>query len=311
MGITYEIITQMNLTNLEIFSEVCRIGNFSAVARQRNISPSAVSRAVAALEAELGVLLFYRTTRKISPTEAAVMLANQVDTHLEALHSIRTNISDTREKANGVLRVSASHSFGIVKLGPIIPEFRAKYPDIKVDLALTDRIVDIVGERFDVAIRHGPMPDSSFVAKTILRTKYYACASPTYLEKITSPIKEVLDIADLHCLTFPLPGFANIWRFRNSKGQETEVPIRGVMSVNSGIVLRESALRGDGIVLLSDWIVGDDLESGKLVDLFPSMTATPSNYQTGISAVYPHRKHTPKKVSVFIEFLQRKMRLNN
>ena len=297
----------MNLANLEMFSEVYRVGNFSAVARQRNVSPSAVSRAVAALEAELGVLLFYRTTRKIAPTEAAALLAEQVDTHLEALQSIRTTITDTRETANGILRVSASHSFGIVKLGPIIPEFRAAYPDIKVDLVLTDRIVDIVGERFDVVIRHGPLPDSSLVAKTILRTRYYACASPAYLGKI-QPVKKVQDITDLNCLTFPLPGFANIWRFKNARGQETEVPIRGVMSANSGIILRENALRGDGIVLLSDWIIGDDLASGKLVDLFPSMIATPSNFQTAISAVYPHRKHTPKKVSVFIGFLQRKLR---
>ena len=124
----------MNLSVLEIFSQVYRVGSFSAVARHRGVSPSAISRAIAALEAELGVLLFYRTTRSISPTEVAISLANQVDTHLEALQSIKTMVTDTRETANGILRVSASHSFGVKKLGPLIPKFRASYPDIKIEL---------------------------------------------------------------------------------------------------------------------------------------------------------------------------------
>ncbi len=300
----------MNLVDLEIFREIYRVGSFSAVARQRRVSPSAISRVIAALEHELGVLLFYRTTRKISPTEAADLLAEQIDTHLEALLSIRANIHDTHESPSGTLRVSASHSFGTTKLSPLIPEFHAAYPNIKLDLVLTDRIVDIIEERFDVAIRHGPLPDSSFIAKTVLRTKYYACASPDYLNKV-KPITKVTDISDLDCLTFPLPGFANIWRFRDSKGRETEVPIQSAMSANSGLVLRECALKGNGIVLLSDWLIGDDLLTGKLINLFPHLTATPTNFQTIISAVYPNRQYTPKKVLALVNFLYAQLGLDN
>jgi DNA-binding transcriptional LysR family regulator len=293
----------MNLTNLEIFSEAYRTGNFSAVARQRHVTPSSISRAIAALETELGVLLFYRSTRNISPTEAGIKLVERLDLHLDALRAIKADIAETRETASGLLRVSTSHSFGIERIGPILSDFRAAYPKITLDLSLSDRIVDIVGERFDLAIRHGPLPDSSLIAKPLLRTRYFACASPHFL-RANGPIKTVKEISKHHCLTFSLPGFSNVWQFKNSKGKLTEVPIRGTLSANSGLVLRQSALRGDGIVLLSDWIIGRDIRDGRLIDLFPNLIASPTNFQTAISAVYPNRTHTPKKVSVFVSFLR-------
>lgn len=297
----------MDLSNLEIFSEVFRLGSFSAAARKRRVSPSSISRAVASLEAELGTRLFHRTTRKFAPTEAANLLADRAHTHLEALHSLRNAIAEAGDAPSGVLRVSASHSFGIKCLGPAIPEFRARYPEVNIDLSLTDRRVDIVDERFDLVIRHGPLPDSRLIARPILRTRYHACASAAYLRKKGRPAKPS-DIGDLDCLTFPLPGFATVWRFRDSKGRESEVPVRNAMSTNSGLILRECALRGAGVVLLSDWIVGDDIAAGRLVDLFPAYRATPTNFQTAISAVYSSRAHTPKKVEAFVSFLQKYFR---
>jgi DNA-binding transcriptional LysR family regulator len=304
---TCEVNATMKLSNLELFEDVYRRGSFSAVARARNVAPSAVSRAISALEDELDSLLFYRTTRKIAPTEAANLLAQEIEQHLDALRSLRTTLADSANAPKGDLRISASHSFGIRCLSRLIPAFCKQYPGVKVQLTLSDQVVDIVGDRFDLALRHGPLPDSSLIAQPILRTRYFACASPDYIATIGHGL-EPSCISDLDCLTFQLPGFANIWRFKDSAGRECEIPIRSAFSANSGLVLRDCALRGLGIVLLSDWLIGDDLVEGRLVDLFPEYAATPSNFQTVISAVYPNRKYTPKKVTAFVSFLQQHLR---
>lgn len=296
----------MKLSNLELFEDVYRRGSFSAVARSRNVAPSAISRAISALEAELGTLLFYRTTRKIAPTEAATLLAQEIEQHLDALRSLRTTLAESADAPSGHLRISASHSFGIRCLGRVIPAFCAEYPGVTVQLSLTDQVVDIVGDRFDLALRHGPLPDSGMIARPILRTRYHVCASPAFLAASGHPSKPA-DISDLDCLTFPLPGFANIWRFRDANGHESETPVRSAMSANSGLVLRDCALQGLGIVLLSDWLIGEDLAEGRLIDLFPDYDATPSNFQTVISAVYPNRKYTPQKVKAFVSFLQQNL----
>ncbi len=293
----------MKLSNLDLFEEVYRRGSFSAAARSRDVAPSVVSRAIAALEAELGTLLFYRTTRKIAPTEAAALLAREVEQHLDALRSLRTTLTDAVNAPSGVLRISASHSFGTHCLGDAIPAFCAKYPKVTVELSLSDQHVDIVGDRFDVALRHGPLPDSSMIARPILRTRYHACASPAYLGVAGQPSRPS-DIADRACLTFPLPGFSDLWRFRDAEGREYEVPVRSALSVNSGLVLRNCALQGLGIVLLSDWLIGQDLAKGRLIDLFPDHEATPTNFQTTISVVYPNRKYVPRKVTAFVSFIQ-------
>jgi len=295
----------MKLSSLELFEDVYRRGSFSAAARARNVAPSVVSRGIAALEAELGALLFYRTTRRIAPTEAADLLMGKIEQHLDALQSLRSTIGDMADTApSGTLRLSASHAFGIHCLARVIPAFRAAYPSVRVDLSLNDRMVDIVGDKFDLALRHGPLADSSMISRTILRTRYHVCASPAYLARTGRPATPA-DIGERDCLTFPLPGFSDVWRLRDADGRESEIPVRSALSANSGLVLRDCALQGLGIVLLSDWLIGADLDAGRLVDLFPDHVATPSNFQTVISAVYPNRAHTPRKVTVFLSFLER------
>lgn len=293
----------MKLANLDLFEDVCRRGSFSAAARARNVAPSVVSRAIAALEAELGALLFYRTTRKIAPTEAGTLLLRNLEQHLEALRALPGTLAEATDVPSGLLRVSASHSFGIHCLGQLIPAFCDVYPQVRVELSLTDQVVDIVGERFDLALRHGPLADSSMIAVPILRTRYHVCASPAYLAAKGRPTR-LSDITARDCLTFPLAGFSDVWRFQDAGGEVSDVPIRSAMSANSGIVLRDCAIRGQGIVLLSNWLVGADLAAGRLIDLFPDHVATPSTFQTAISAVYPNRKFTPKKVSTFVSFLR-------
>jgi len=293
----------MNLVALDIFVDVMRKGSLSAVARDRDLTPSSISRAITALELELGTRLFQRTTRSVAPTEAATLLLTRIEPHLDGLRRAHEAVVDASGSVRGALRITASTSFGVQCIGPLLSEFSRLHPALKVELHLTDVVVDLVAERYDLAIRHGPLPDSSLIAQTLTVTRYFVCASPDYLQRMGQP-QEPRDLASRLCLTFPLPGFATAWRFRDAHDRVSEASVTGGIVVNSGQVLRQCALDGAGVALLSDWLIGDDLASGRLVDLFPHYTVSPTNFQTGISAVYPSRKHVPRKVRVLVDFLK-------
>jgi DNA-binding transcriptional LysR family regulator len=303
---TFAEYARMDLGALEVFVDVVRTGSLSAVARERDIAPSSVSRTIAALEADLGARLFQRTTRRIAPTEAALLFLARIEPHLEGLRQAREAIADVTDRISGVLRVTASPSFGIECLGPLLANFAELYPDLKVELTLTDRVVDLVAERFDLALRHGPLPDSTLVVQPLVATRYHAVASPAYVRRHGRP-KAPAEVSEHTCLTFPLPGFATFWRFRDAKGRIEEAPVSGRIVVNSGIILRRCAIDGAGIVLLSDWLVGRDLKRGHLKDLFPRHRVTPSHFDTAISAVYPSRELLPRKVRALLDFLKERL----
>jgi DNA-binding transcriptional LysR family regulator len=296
----------MDLAALEVFADVMRKGSLSAVARERDVAPSSISRSIAGLESELGARLFHRTTRRIAPTEAGLLFLARIEPHLEGLRDARDAMADTSDVVSGVLRVTASTSFGVECVGPLLGDFAALYPHLNVELSLTDRVVDLVAERFDLALRHGPLPDSTLVAQALVATRYHVVASPKYRARHGRPRKPA-DLAGHRCLTFPLPGFASFWRFRDANGNTEEASVTGRIVVNSGLVLRRCALDGAGIVLLSDWLVGRDLEKGRLIDLFPRHRVTPTHFETAISAVYPSRKFVPRKVRALIDFLKQRL----
>ena len=296
----------MNLTALDIFVDVMRKGSLSAVARDRDTTPSSISRTIASLESELGARLFQRTTRRVEPTEAATLLLARVEPHLDGLRRAQEAVADSTGVARGRLRVTASTSFGVTCIGPLLSEFAQLHPALAIELHLTDAVVDLIGERFDLAIRHGPLPDSNLIAQPLIATRYFACASEGLLQRLGRPAAPE-ELARFPCLAFPLPGFATTWRFRDARDQVTDVAIAGNITVNSGIVLRQCALDGAGVVLLSDWLIGDDLKAGRLIDLFPHYVASPSNFQTAISAVYPSRKQVPRKVKLLVDYLRRRL----
>jgi DNA-binding transcriptional LysR family regulator len=324
---TFAEYARMDLSALEVFADVVRKGSLSAVARERDVAPSSISRTITALEADLGARLFQRTTRRIAPTEAALLFLARIEPHLEGLRRAREAVSDATETVSGVLRVTASPSFGGERIGPLHADFASRYPSLKVELVLTDRVVDLVAERFDLALRHGPLPDSTLVVQPLVTTRYHVVASPTYVKRHGKP-RTPADLARHQCLTFPLPGFATFWRFRDEKGRTEEAPVSGRIVVNSGVVLRRCALDGAGIVLLSDWLVGPDMKRKRLVDLFPrhrvtpshfetaisavypsrqQHRVTPSHFETAISAVYPSRQQLPRKVRALIDFLKERL----
>jgi DNA-binding transcriptional LysR family regulator len=293
----------MNLDALAIFVEVLEAGSFAAVARRRDLDPSAISRVVAALEEELGFRLFQRTTRRLSPTEAGAVYFERVRGLVDEIERARSEARDRVAGPSGNLRVTASASFGLSCIVPTIAAFKRRYPDLALDLRLTDNVVDLVGERIDVAIRLGPRPDGDFICARLMTTRYRVCATPGYLKDVGYP-KRPEDIEAHRCLLFPLAGYRTRWRFKDKEGRRIEVPVTGEIVVSNAMALHRVALDGLGPVLLADWLVADDIAAGRLVDMFPAYEVTAADFDTAAWILYPSRAYVPMKVRVFIDHLK-------
>lgn len=288
---------------LQIFVEVMRQGSFAAVARDRNLDPSSVSRAIASLEAELGIRLFQRTTRQLSPTEAGTAYFERIELLVEEMQQAIAIATDMSGQPQGTLRVTASTSFGQKCIVPILPEFQSRYPELTVDLLLTDAVVDVFAERIDLAVRLGLLADSTLIAQPLMPTIYRVCASLQYLQHHGQP-QTPHDIKHHHCLLFPLAGFRSRWIFKDSSGKMSEIPVHGRTIISNAIALQHCAIAGMGLALLPNWLIHDDLNSGTLVNLFPTYDVTATDFSTAAWLVYPSRAYVPLKVRVLIDFLQ-------
>ncbi|MBW4471548.1 MAG: LysR family transcriptional regulator [Stenomitos rutilans HA7619-LM2] len=293
----------MELSVLQTFVDVVKQGSFAAVARERNVDPSSVSRAIAGLEEELGIRLLQRTTRQLSPTEAGMAYFQRIEPLVEEMQQAIDVAADMSGQPKGTLRITASVSFGLKRVVPLLPDFRSMYPDLTVDLLLTDTNVDLFTERIDLAIRLGLLADSTLVAQQLMKTRYFVCASPQYLQQWGHP-KNPGDIEQHHCLLFPLAGFRSRWRFKHSDQEETEVFVQGHTMISNAIALQQCAIAGMGLALLPDWLIESDLGDGRLVNVFPSYDVTATEFDTAAWLVYPSRAYVPLKVRVFIDFLK-------
>ena len=289
---------------LQLFIEVMRQGSFAAVARTRNLDPSSVSRAIAGLEAELGIGLFQRTTRQLSPTEAGAMYFERIEPLVAQIQQATDIATDASRQPQGTLRVTASVSFGHKCIVPLLPEFERRYPALTIDLLLTDAVVDVVAERIDLAVRLGLLADSTLIAQQLIRTHYTVCASPDYLKR-SPQLKHPIDLEQHNCLLFPLSGFRSRWIFKDGNGKLIEVPVAGRTMISSAIALEQCAIAGMGLALLPNWLIDADLQAGNLVDVFPDYAVTARDFNTAVWLVYPARAYVPLKVRVFIEFLKK------
>ncbi|MEO1522899.1 MAG: LysR family transcriptional regulator [Cyanobacteria bacterium J06633_2] len=296
----------MDIDALQQFIDVVRQGSFAAVARERNIDPSSVSRAIANLEKELQVRLFQRTTRKLSPTEAGSTYFERVESLVEELQEATAHIAETSGQPKGTLRVTTSVSFGQRCLIPLLPTFQTTYPDLNVDLLLTDAVVDIVTERIDIAIRLGILKDSNLIAQRLMQTFYQVCASPRYLQEHGFP-EHPTEIEQHNCLLFPLPGFRTRWIFENGEGERYEVPVKGKTTISNAMALQQCAIAGMGLALLPHWITHTEIQLGHLINVFPDYTITATDFNTAAWLVYPSRTLIPLKVQVFIEWFKREV----
>jgi DNA-binding transcriptional LysR family regulator len=285
------------LTSLTAFVRVVDNGGFSAAGRKLNMSTTMVSNHIQALEERLGARLLHRTTRKVSLTEvgrAYYDRATQILSDLEQADDIAGALQST---PRGTLRIyTATHIVPFV--APVVAEFLSSYPDVKVDLNMGERTIDLIDEGFDVAIRLTPPPDSSLIVRSLATWRHVLCCSPAYLEK-HGPLRQLSELADYNCVRHVLYPYGDEWRFVDRKGTPASVRISGNLVSNSGDMLRAAALQGVGILLGPGFLVADDLDSGHLVRLLSEYRPV----ELSMNAVYPHRHHLSAKVRTFIDLL--------
>lgn len=298
----------MDLEQLRTFIEVVRQGSFAGAARSLNLEPSKVTRAVAALEAELGVRLLQRTTRQLSLTEGGESYLAQVSPLLTELDLAAEELRAGSGQLRGLVRITASVAFGQTVLVPLLPELHRRHPGLELDLMLTDAVVDLVSQRVDIALRLGPAVNSSLVGQRLRDVRFRVVASPAYLKQHGRP-RRPADLAACNCLRFPLAGYRTLWRFRRAPdGQVEEVPIQGWLVASTALALRQAALDGLGPALLADWLIDKDLQAGRLVDLFPDLEATATDFDSAVWLLYTAReKQLPKRVQAVLGLLRERL----
>ena len=293
----------MELDALRTFVDVVRRGSFAAVARERDLDPSSVSRQVASLETALGFRLFERTTRRLAPTEAGRRYHERVAPLVEALELAAEEAGDVVGTLRGRLRITASVAFGERWLVPRLAPFRRAHPELELELALDDAAVDLVAGGIDVGVRLGARMSGSLVATRLLDTRYRIVASPAYLEARGRPPTPAA-LADHDGLGFPLPGYRSRWRLRDTDGAVETVEVRASITVSNALALRRAALEGLGVALLADWLIDADVAAGALVELFADRDASAADFDTAAWIVYPDRSYVPAKVRALIDHLK-------
>ncbi|MGE1155190.1 LysR family transcriptional regulator [Pseudomonas kitaguniensis] len=298
----------MNTNDLQTFLQVVRHGSFAAAARALSLDPSSVSRAIAALEEELGTRIFQRTTRRLRLTESGSAIAERVSRALEELDEARQVAQQTTGEVRGRLRLSAPNTFGVERLVPLLPAFCREHPALEIDLVFNDAIVDLVAEGIDLAVRLAPLRDSTLVAVPILDIKYHVVASPKWIDQHRSELGHPGDLEGFPCLSLILPG-RDRWLFCQRKLSETiKVLVHPHCAASNGVALRQLALAGLGPAMLADWLVEEEIASGRLAELFPEYDASLEHAPVKAWVVYPTRSRVPAKVQVFAEYLQASLR---
>lgn len=283
--------------DLQAFVRVVESGSFSEAARRLGLSKSMVSRQVSALEADLGVRLLHRTTRSLSPTEAGRAYLERCQRILADLDEANLMVSRLQAVPRGSLRVTAPLSFGIGHLATALPGFLERYPEIELDMNMTDRHVDLVDEGWDVAVRIGRLADSSLIARRLAPIRRVVCAAPAYLERRGVP-RVPADLAGHDCLSHSAVNPWE-WRFSALDGQVLSVEIRGRFHADNGDVLRVMALAAQGLAFLPTFFVGDDIRAGRLVPVLEEFVPL----DVALHAVYPHNRHLSPKVRAFVDYL--------
>ena len=292
----------MDIQKLEIYADVMRMGSFAAAARLRDMDPSSVSRAIAALETMLSARLFQRTTRRLTPTEAGQAYFDRIEPLLADLKAAAEALGDHDEVPRGHLRLTASVAFGQCVIGPLLPALYDRHPELSVELVLTDRNIDLIADRIDLAVRLAPRPRGDLIARKLLDTRYRVCASPDYVSRQGWPV-DPQALADHGCLLLDLPKYRESWQFRHPNGRIEQVAIAGRMTISNPVALRDAAIAGLGPTLLADWLVREALASGELLDLYPGLDAAATEFETAAWLLYPSRQYLPLKVRAAIDFL--------
>lgn len=293
----------MDTKILKLFVDVADAGSFAAVARKSDVDPSTVSRVISSLEEELQLRLFRRSTRKLALTEVGERYLKRIRPLLDELLSAEDEAKSLASAPSGTLKITASVAFGQMCLLPIIPRFREQYPEVKLDIKLTDEVVDLLTEDIDLACRLSPAIESDIVGVRLFSTVYRVVASPDYLLS-APPLETPQDLSGHRCLVFDLPGYRRRWLFRDKTGSITEVKIASDLSISSALALKEAAMAGLGPALLADWLVDDTIEEGRLQEVLPQYRVSATDFDTAAWLLYPSRKYLPRKTRAMVDFLK-------
>ena len=286
------------LQALKAYATVVEQQGFAAAAREMGQSRSAVNRLVIALEDELGVQLLNRTTRRVSPTANGAAFYERVRPLLGALEEAERDVTEAQQRAAGRLRVNAPMSFGTLHLGPAVADFMTRHPELQVELQLNDRIVDIVEEGFDLAVRIAePQEETSLVDFRLCEVRRVICAAPSYLAAHGVP-ERPNELRARPCLHYGNLRSGNLWRLTGPEG-DAGVRVNALFSSNNGEVLRDAAVCGLGIALLPTFIVGPDLRAGRLVPILEDYRPPGAV----LSAIYPPTRHLSAKIRLLTDFL--------
>ncbi len=288
-----------HLAAMRVFASVVETGGLSAAGRALGLAPSTVSRRVAELEDRLGVRLLQRTTRRLSLTEAGATYYERVRDIVRAVDEAGLAVTEQRAGPSGPLRVTVPASMARRHIAPAVADFVARYPTVNIAMSVTDRTVDIVGEGFDVAVRTGRLDDSSLIARKLGQCRRLVGAAPAYLTRAGRP-RDPKALAEHACLSFRRHPGGNIWRFRSREGR-TEVRVSGPFVADDGEALVAAASAGLGLILVPEWLVGDEIAAGRLVEVLTDHAAEPA--ETPIYAVYAPGPHVPPNVRAFVGFL--------
>jgi DNA-binding transcriptional LysR family regulator len=284
--------------SLEFFVLLARHKNLSAVARELDITPPAATRRLAQLEQRLGVRLANRSTRNISLTSEGELLLAHARQILADIHAMEDVVSNRRHSPQGLLRINASLGFGRRRISALVSKFTLSYPDIDIDLHVTDKPVDLIANNVDLAIRFGALPDRRLVARRLLSNRRYLCASPKYLRRHPAPTT-VAEISEHRCIIHNQNDEAHgIWRF--TRGEHTEViKVRAALSSNDGDIALGWVLEGHGIMIRSEWDLQKYVDARRLKILLPDFTLEPAD----LFVYYPSRQNMPARVRTFLAFL--------
>ncbi|WP_067649269.1 LysR family transcriptional regulator [Dokdonella koreensis] len=285
--------------DIALFLRVLDSGSISAAARSLDLSPAVASQRLKRLERDFGVRLLHRTTRRLHATPEGAVLAAQGRALVEDLESLASGLRQSGAAVAGTLRVTLSASFGRQYVSPLLPRFLARHPRLRLSVHLSDQVVDLVSEGFDLAIRIGALEDSRLVARRIAANRRVLCAAPAYLARRGRP-RTPQALGEHECLLlFGSGGRQDSWRFGTPEGGETVVRVQGRFESNFGELLRDAAVAGEGIAVHSLWHVADDLRAGRLEVVLPDYPIA----ATAISAVMPQRRLVPPRVRAFVDFL--------
>ncbi|MDH0735278.1 MULTISPECIES: LysR family transcriptional regulator [Achromobacter] len=289
------------LSDLAFFSLVVKHGNLSATARELGLTPPAISARLARLEQRLGVRLLNRTTRRVSVTQEGELYLAEGGRILADLEALERSVSSARAQPQGLLRLNATFGFGRAHIVPAVSDFARQYPDVEVQMRLTDRPLNLIEEGFDVAVRFGDLPDARLTARKIASNRRLLCASPRYLATYGEP-RTPGELQRHRCIVVRENEVAyGTWRLESGQRAET-VKVRGPVSSNDGQSALEWALDGHGIVMRSEWETAAYLRDGRLREVLTDWR-TPA---ADIHALYPERLNLPAKTVAFVDFLSQR-----